>query len=1108
MAVLEFTDLNKERVKIADILTTEYEDFQRYCDITGKVFRDELTSVDYVAYRSQYGHTRDEIKALKVYIEQYNNRNDESFGQGEFKDFSFESNLKKSFGDEETKLDESMEKSYVLKEDVQYNVGVTKLLDKDETEIVPFEKSKQTSLKYEENITYAAKLDVVIDELDKIEIDDNLTEMFGVELSIRSVNALCRAGCRTLENLFLYTPRRLREIKNLGAKSLHEIENAISIIAGQIQDDQSLLQQLSDPLQKRVFVRTDVIKRALGDVLKTDNFDESELTNIEITYLRKIQTAKDDIGVEFCDLLLKENDTMQYVRMISEVMDKFYHKVSIASNMRKYSLKCVEKFSKKMLSSRLKPCVQLYLKEVLTESDESLVAFMEDDVLVKDFAYVTDNIISEKIYDKEFDNKKINGLVKQLTKFGKWLSEIDLNNILITLFDFTNAKEQRLWNVFEKRASGMTLEAIALSMGGLTRERVRQIERKALCSIRRRFVAMEHNIFGLISILSDEDSVLQKDEMEQIVGKKYTELLWYCLSRKDGQEDKYLFDTQVSHYDDRHDIVVITIGECKGELNLEDEHSVILKFIEELPELLETELLEKKILEAAGEQGFHAEICRIATNEVYKKAGQFSYKSRLTTIQMCDYILKNRFQNGYKIADETDSKMFLHYMKELFALTGRTTERAVDAKIMDIGVLIDRGKYIHSDYIHVEQSVINAIFQYVDESPRTVLTYTEIFAALEDLFTGTPITNRYILQGIMKLYNCKYESHKDYITKDGKGNVAGELTAFVQNRGIVHKSEVFEEFSGWKDYNLSFVLPRCPEIISIDAGCFMHSDLLKLDKESEYKIYKYLLSYINDIPVSVRYLYDEFMLRFSDFMIDNDIQTYGKLFGILQYMYREEFHFSRPYIAKEDVGEITNKSVLLQHIESLDSIEIEDFVDICKQNAVHYVSTSYLLNNMQPELVRVDEKTLMKSEKIGLTKEIIQEVSELINEAVLGHGGYIASKYIEDFSWYPQLNVSWTPFLLESIAEMIPTGVNIVMVMSTTMEFPHAIFVSNDYAEDDWNSLVIKVLKKEHSVEPFRSKKDIFEWLQKEGLCNANFPAFLETEHHIYEDENGNMVVE
>lgn len=1108
MNTLQSTGLSDERVKISEILTIEYKDFQRYCDIAGKVFRDELTSVDYVAYRSQYGRTRDEIKILRTLIEEFNETEEDSSGEQEdFEDSLPELNSGNNT-DEDMKLDKVLENAHALKGDIQYDTDAVGSTDKVESEIVPINKVEGISLRCEEDTTYASALDIIIDGLDEIKIDEGLVAAFGVELSIRSLNALCQAGCITLENLFLCTPNRLKKIKNLGTKSLHEIENAISVIARQMQSDRSFLLQITRSTKNRVFIRTDAVKKAFQNILAVDSFEESELTNVEIAYLRKMQIAKDDIGIDVCTLLLEEDEARQYVRIISEALGDFCHKTSIVTDIRNHARRCIGKLSEDVLSSPLSLYVLLYLKAISIELDENMLPFMEDNILVRDFASITERVVFRKIYSRELDYKKITELVKHIAKFGNWLSEIDINNILCALFDFTNLKEQRMWDVFKNRVSGMTLETIALAMGGLTRERVRQIEKKALHAIKWRFTASKHNIFGLISVLKNGDSVLQKHELEAILGEEYTELLWYCLSHKDSQEDRYLFDTQISRYDDRHDLVVVTIGGSKKMDNSKDEHSVVLKFIEELPTLLETELLEKKILEAASEQGFHAEICRIAANEVYKKAGKFSYKGRLTTLQMCDYILKNRFQNGYKIADETDSKMFLQYMGELFSTTGRTTARAIDAKIMDIGVLFDRGKYIHSDYIHIDQSVVDAIFRWIDDSPRSVLTYMEIFAALRELFAGTPITNRYILQGVIKLYNCKYESHKDYITKEGGGNVADELTAFIQSKGIVHKSEVFEEFPGWKDYNLSFVLPRCPEIISIDMGYFMHSSLMKFGKENVNSIRKYLLACVNDIPVSARYLYDEFMIRFSDFMIENDIQTYGKLFGILQYMYKGEFHFSRPYIARENVGEITNKSVLLQHIEGMDSIEIEDFIDICKQNAVHYVSISYLLNIMQPELIRVDVNTLMKCEKVGLTEEIVQEVADLINESVLGHGGYIASKTIEDFSWYPSLEVPWTPFLLESVATMIPTGVNIVMSMSTSMEFPHAIFVSEEYEDDDWNSLIIKVLKIEHNVEPFRSKKDIFEWLQKEGLCNVNFPAFLETEHHVYEDESGRLVVE
>lgn len=932
MNVLQFADLSDKRTRISEIPTSEYEDFKRYCDIAGKIFLDELTSVDYVAYRSQYGRSREEIKMLRLLLEDYNKTDEDS----------------------------------------------------------------------------------------------------GVEKG--------------------------------------------------------------------------VVEESTNESNTEDNADESVQSDADAEKLSNVLYGEKDIGVDFCTLLLDEMEAKQYAQIISDMLENFCHKTNIVSNLGNYARRCVETLSADILSSQLSLWVTFYSKEKLISLGEDWLPFMEENITVKDFALVSERIVSGKSSSTNLNYTM--ALAEQISSFGKWLSmiDIDIKSIVSKLFDFTDLKEQRIWEIFKNRASGMTLEAIGLAMGGLTRERVRQIEKKALQILSRRFSSSVHNIFGLISILRNGNNFLQKHELEEIIGTEYTELLWYCLSCKNIKKDRYWFDTQFSHYDDKYDLVIITIDNSNETVNSKHIHSETFKFVGDLPALLETELLEKKILEMASEQSFPVEICRLVVDEVYKKAGKFSYKGRLTVIQMCDYILKHRFQNGYKIADEMDSKMFLRYMEEMF--DSCTTAHAIDAKIMDIGVLFDRGKYIHRDYIHVEQSVVDAIFQYIDENPRTVLTYMDIFAALNDLFAGTPVTNRYILQGVMKLHNCKYESHKDYITKDGGGNVADELTSFVQSKGIVHKSEIFEEFIGWKDYNLSFVLLRCPEIISIDGGYFMHSSLIKLDGESVENIHKYLLSCINDIPVSVRYLYDEFMIRFADFMIENDLQTHGKLFGVLQYIYRSEFYFSRPYIAKENIGTITNKSVLLKHIEDVDSIEIEDFVDICDQNAVHYVSKSQLLNMMQPELLKIDENTLMKREKIGLTEEIMQEVSDLINEAISGHRGYIASKMIDDFSWYPLLEVPWTPFLLESIAEMIPTGVHMVMLQSSSMEIPHAIFVSDEYEDDDWNSLLVKLLKKEHDAEPFRTKNEMLKWLQKEGLCNVNFPAFLEAEHHVYEDENGKLVVE
>lgn len=76
----------------------------------------------------------------------------------------------------------------------------------------------------------------------------------------------------------------------------------------------------------------------------------------------------------------------------------------------------------------------------------------------------------------------------------------------------------------------------------------------------------------------------------------------------------------------------------------------------------------------------------------------------------------------------------------------------------------------------------------------------------------------------------------------------------------------------------------------------------------------------------------------------------NKLFAALNFMFREEFSFSRPYIAKLGVSDISNRSVILQHIEDYDSIEIEELIDICDENGIHYVAPAYLCQMLAPGL--------------------------------------------------------------------------------------------------------------------------------------------------------------
>ena len=61
--------MDMDRVRIADVITAEYSDFLSFCSASGKIFISELTNVDFVAFRTSSGQSRDYIKLIRAMLD-------------------------------------------------------------------------------------------------------------------------------------------------------------------------------------------------------------------------------------------------------------------------------------------------------------------------------------------------------------------------------------------------------------------------------------------------------------------------------------------------------------------------------------------------------------------------------------------------------------------------------------------------------------------------------------------------------------------------------------------------------------------------------------------------------------------------------------------------------------------------------------------------------------------------------------------------------------------------------------------------------------------------------------------------------------------------------
>ena len=194
-------------------------------------------------------------------------------------------------------------------------------------------------------------------------------------------------------------------------------------------------------------------------------------------------------------------------------------------------------------------------------------------------------------------------------------------------------------------------------------------------------------------------------------------------------------------------------------------------------------------------------------------------------------------------------------------------------------------------------------------------------------------------------------------------------------------------------------------------------------------------------------------------------------------------------------------------LQDSNKIDIEDVLKICEEQEINYVSSSILIDNLRPEFIKVDEFSVMRSEILGINDEIISAVCEKIKAAISLNGGWQSAKTFSDYEWLPQLEISWNSFLLESVAALAAEKIPVIKSSSTESNFSTAIFVSEDFAEENFNSFVLRILIEEHDKQPFQSEAEILEWLQDNGICNKKLPKFLKAENHI-KFFNGELFIE
>ncbi len=521
-------------------------------------------------------------------------------------------------------------------------------------------------------------------------------------------------------------------------------------------------------------------------------------------------------------------------------------------------------------------------------------------LLVKPFAYAWPGRSTMSEFEDAFDETMtFKDLVRQdthysdeelnaLKSFLSWCStsiETEIAKAIDSCFTDNKRRE-----ITSYRAQGKTLEEIG-TLYNITRERVRQIEKKSVC----RFpVKTAENILMLISATQRGAEILPAQDIANYCGDDSI-LFLYLLRNAEG----------VKHYRYAKNLDAFILGNAP----LEEEH--VHSFLDELPDRIDAADL-KTYLARASEKGLPPELIehQIRTDYHYIESIHTWQRGTLNLRQMSREILKEFDPDGIHITVHEELQLFREKLYARFGSEIRISEgdRALSIIIADVGMLRDRSTYVSEREHILPDELLERIREFVDQGDKDVYMFSTLYETFKPELLQAGVDNRYFLQGILRYeWNQFYSFSRDCLSKGGRStSIYGTVELYIKNAGrYVSISEIRETFPGVTDVVLNYALAQ-KHIIACN-GKYIHVENLHLTEQHIRDLKQTLDMLLADGRAHHSRELFSLASTYNGGLLDKIGVIYqSELFSIVAYLYSSGCIFSRPWIAvRGSAGEET-----------------------------------------------------------------------------------------------------------------------------------------------------------------------------------------------------------
>ena len=595
-------------------------------------------------------------------------------------------------------------------------------------------------------------------------------------LRIRTVNCLKTAGIYELDQLLSSTYNKLSEIRNLGMLSLNDIKEYIKSLDRRVVDRASVVGNSG------ISARILKFREQIFDGV----FDEEMYSGLNEIDISVMDNLREGYALIENDLIKLCKEKPYNVYAISQMLDLFVRQVEKNTKFDRLFDAIKEKSQ-----NPLKPYFDVYpLQEEL--SDE--------------FKYFStnENVTLGMLFDR-IETNRIS--VDEKTKFIRW-ALFDLRKELESFLEGIYTRSANAEKVLELRAKKYTLQIIGDKLG-LTRERVRQIEKKVV----KPFCRWQRVKKFLPRLSADfrGETILEASDLQEYFGD-VTEVLLYLLQCAD---DKYF------SYDRETDTVIIVD---------DDITDFARDYVEKMPDSLDENKIEEFKKMAVDEYSIPEDIFYREIFGQYNMSGNYYHRSKLSLEKMYMIILGKYYPDGMNVYKEEELDRFRHLIINEFGdVSLPHKNRSISAAIGRCCILCGRGKYRVKDKSKIPHQLITRVYRYITDSEKSLFFLNEIFLEFEQELRDAGIDNRFFLQGVLREeYDGELFFRRDYVSKDSNNlSLDRDIKLFIKkSKYPVTKAQIRKEFPGITEIMLSMAVAD-DDIINYH-GAYLHSSNLNL----------------------------------------------------------------------------------------------------------------------------------------------------------------------------------------------------------------------------------------------------------------------------------------